>query len=214
MTITRAEQKERTRRAILDAALDLCADSSLAVLSLRQVAKEVGIVPTAFYRHFASIEELGLALVEESFETLRVLLRDVRRQSGSTADLTLIDDSIDVVISRVREQPQHFTFIARERVAGPPAVRAAVLHELDLVEQELAVDLGTIVPLEQWSPRDLRTLAALIVDVVVIRIEALITSPQPRSGDEALTAATARRQLRMLMVGALHWRDDLPPPPE
>ena len=48
-------------------------------LSLRQVAKEVGIVPTAFYRHFDSIEDLGLALVEESFASLREMLRDVRR---------------------------------------------------------------------------------------------------------------------------------------
>ena len=45
-------------RAILDAALELCEDSSLVALSLRQVAKQVGIVPTGFYRHFESIEDL------------------------------------------------------------------------------------------------------------------------------------------------------------
>ena len=60
---SRSDRKERTRRAILDAALALTEDVGLAGLSLRQVAKEVGIVPTAFYRHFASIAELGLALV-------------------------------------------------------------------------------------------------------------------------------------------------------
>ena len=36
-------------------------------------------MPTAFYRHFASLEELGLALVDESFASLRAMLRDVRR---------------------------------------------------------------------------------------------------------------------------------------
>ena len=61
MAQTRVEQKERTRRAILDAALTLSEDSALVALSLRQVAKEVGIVPTAFYRHFPSIEDLGMA---------------------------------------------------------------------------------------------------------------------------------------------------------
>ena len=34
------------------------------------------VVPTAFYRHFASMDELGLALVEESFRTLRTMLRE------------------------------------------------------------------------------------------------------------------------------------------
>ena len=64
MTQTRGERKERTRRAILDAALELSEEQTFAALSLRQVAREVGIVPTAFYRHFASLDDLGLALVE------------------------------------------------------------------------------------------------------------------------------------------------------
>ena len=72
------ERKERTRRAILDAALSLGEESSLGAVSLRQVAKEVGIVPTAFYRHFDSIEALGKALVDESFVSLRAMVRDVR----------------------------------------------------------------------------------------------------------------------------------------
>ena len=55
----------RTRQAILDSALELSADSGLASISLRPVARQVGIVPTGFYRHFDSIEELGLAILSE-----------------------------------------------------------------------------------------------------------------------------------------------------
>ena len=73
-TESRAARKERTRRAILDAALALAADSSLMAISLRQVAKQVGVVPTAFYRHFGSLELVGLALVDESFRSLREML--------------------------------------------------------------------------------------------------------------------------------------------
>src|ERR1041384_5200271 len=92
-TESRVERKERTRRAILDAALRLCEESSLIALSLRQVAKEVGIVPTAFYRHFDSIESLGLALVDESFVSLRAMLRDVRR--GAPAHADIVDRAVD-----------------------------------------------------------------------------------------------------------------------
>ena len=74
--MSRVARKERTRRAILDAALELSSESTMAALSLRQVAKEVGIVPTAFYRHFDSVEALGVALVAESFASLRSMLRD------------------------------------------------------------------------------------------------------------------------------------------
>ena len=99
---SRGERKERTRRLILDAALDLCEDSSLVALSLRQVAKEVGIVPTAFYRHFDSIEDLGLALVEESFVSLREMLKDVRRSDPTYR--TIIDSSVRVLAEHTAAQ--------------------------------------------------------------------------------------------------------------
>src|SRR5690606_22108465 len=50
--LSRAARKERTRQALLDAGLRLAADHTLAAVSLRHIAREVGIVPTAFYRHF------------------------------------------------------------------------------------------------------------------------------------------------------------------
>ena len=68
---SRQAQKERTRQAILAAALELSQTQGFAQISLRQVAGKPGIVPTAFYRHFESMDQLGLALVEQSFSTLR-----------------------------------------------------------------------------------------------------------------------------------------------
>lgn len=44
----RKEHKERTRQAILDAALDLVEEEGPAALSLRQLTDVVRIVPTAF----------------------------------------------------------------------------------------------------------------------------------------------------------------------
>src|SRR5439155_23497205 len=66
---TRQERKRRTRQALLDAALELLKEQSFSSLSLRQVTRAAGIVPTAFYRHFDDMEELGLALIDESFRT-------------------------------------------------------------------------------------------------------------------------------------------------
>jgi AcrR family transcriptional regulator len=200
MTETRGERKERTRRAILDAALELCEDSSLVALSLRRVAKRVGIVPTAFYRHFESIEALGLALVDESFVSLRAVLRDVR--SGDPA-FDVVDRSVDVLAEHVGTQRQHFTFIARERVAGPPAVRDAIRHQIALVERELATDLARLPGTDAWTAEDLRVLSGLIVTAMVATAEALIGAGD--SGRQQIEA-TARTQLRMVLIGALNWR--------
>ena len=78
VTDTRGERKERTRRAILDAALRLSGEQTLAALSLRQVAKEVGIVPTAFYRHFDSLDDLGPGAGRG---VLRLAARDAPRRT-------------------------------------------------------------------------------------------------------------------------------------
>ncbi|WP_432479527.1 TetR family transcriptional regulator [Nocardioides sp. GXQ0305] len=201
MTQTRGERKEQTRRAILDAALELSEDRTFAALSLRQVARRVGIVPTAFYRHFATLDDLGLALVEESFASLRAMLRAVRRDDPSFDQI--IDRSLDVLVEHVHAQRGHFAFIARERAAGPPVVREEIRHQIELFERELATDLARIPGTEPWSTEDLQVLADLIVTSVVATAEQVILA---RPGNEQRIVARARTQLRMVLVGALNWR--------
>jgi AcrR family transcriptional regulator len=197
---TRVERKERTRRAILDAALDLSREETLAAVSLRQVAKQVGIVPTAFYRHFASIDELGLALVDESFASLRAMLRDVRR--GGPDFRGIIDGSLDVLVEHVHARRDHFHFIARERAAGPLVVREAIAHQIELFERELAMDLARLPGTDQWSSEDLQVLSGLIVTQVVATAEQILAA---RPETEAEIVERARVQLRMVLVGALNW---------
>ncbi|CAN5363073.1 TetR family transcriptional regulator [soil metagenome] len=205
MTETRGERKERTRRAILDAALELCEDSSLVALSLRQVAKEVGIVPTAFYRHFDSIESLGLALVDESFVSLRAMLRDVRRDEGGVPTFTeIVDRSVSTLEQHVHDRRGHFLFIARERAAGPPAVRARIRHEIELCERELATDVARLPGTDRWSPEDLRVLSGLIVTAMVATAE-LFVGAGGRQDAEKQVAENARTQLLMVLIGALNW---------
>lgn len=201
MNDTRGERKERTRRAILDAALQLSSEQTLAALSLRQVAKTVGIVPTAFYRHFESLDDLGLALVEESFASLRAMLRDVRRDAPAFD--RIIDRSLDVLVEHVHSHRAHFGFIARERGAGPPLVREEIRHQIELFERELATDLARLPGTDTWSPDDLRVLANLIVTCVVATAEQIITA---RPDAEADIITRARTQLRMVLIGALNWR--------
>ena len=198
--VSRKARKERTRRSILDAALGLTEDTSLVAVSLRQVAKEVGIVPTAFYRHFDSVESLGLALVDESFVSLRELLRDVRTRAPEFADL--IDESMVVLVAHVRDHPAHYSFIARERMAGPVRVRDAIRHEIELITRELATDVALLPGTESFSPAHLHLLADLIVSFVVTTAERLVDDP---AAEDRILADT-RTQLRMLLVGALNWR--------
>ncbi|MEH3068746.1 MAG: TetR family transcriptional regulator [Aeromicrobium erythreum] len=188
---------------MLDAALTLTEQSSLSALSLRHVAREVGIAPTAFYRHFTSAEDLGLALVDESFSSLRRTLRDVRAAQPSVGGV--IGPSVEVLVDRVRADPEHFGFISRERVGGLPGVRAAIRHELDLFEAEIATDFARLPGAVHWSNDDLRTSANLIVVAMVAAVERLLQGPGTPAFEREVARTTAT-QLRMLSIGAIQWR--------
>ena len=198
---SRQQKKDRTRRAILDAALALLSDTSFSALSLRQLTKAVGIVPTAFYRHFATLDELGLALVDESFASLRTMLAEVRR--GDLDPDALIDDSVDVLVEHLAADLPHFRFIARERHGGVQMVRRAVRHELDQFERELARDLARMPALAAWGGNDLGVLAGLLVNLMVSVAGDFVSADDDRARERIVT--TLRHQTRMAVVGAAGW---------
>lgn len=75
--LTREEKKRQTRQAFYNAVLDLCMmGQAFSSISLRQVTREVGVVPTAFYRHFDDMEELGKSLVEDELGDALSTLRE------------------------------------------------------------------------------------------------------------------------------------------
>ncbi|MFL6145486.1 MAG: TetR family transcriptional regulator [Labedaea sp.] len=201
-TGTRQERKQRTRQALLDAALRLLADRSLASLSLREVARKVGIVPTAFYRHFASMDDLGVVLVEECMRSLRTTVRDARRQRTGEA----IRGTVAVLVRQVRASEPHFRFLVRERYGGVPAVRRAIAAELRLIATELAVDLGRLPDLTGCDGDDLRMAADLMVAAMLNIVLALLEVDPHHTEDEREVVVVAEKQLRLIALGLTRWR--------
>lgn len=202
--VTREERKARTHRALLDAALEISAEHGFGGTSLRAVTKAAGIVPTAFYRHYASMEALGETLVDESFTTLRQLMRAIR--SEGIAPTELIEGSVDLLARWVGTNEAHFQFIARERSGGSAAVRESVQRQLRMFVAELASDLLVFEPLRAWAERDRYLLAEMIVHQMVTTAERLIDDRDPR--EQVVTEAG--RQLRMVVTGLETWRSVAP----
>ncbi|MFN8544272.1 MAG: HTH-type transcriptional repressor FabR [Candidatus Binatia bacterium] len=201
----REERKQRTRQALLDAALDLLqGEHSFASLSLREVTRAAGIVPTAFYRHFDDMDELGLALVEKSFRTLRQLMRAAR--SAPLPTQQLIRRSVETFVTHVRANRRHFQFVARERAGGRSAVRGAIHAEIRLFVSELATDLGRFPALGQWRTEDLQMMAGLLVAAMVNGMLDILDLPASRPDDERELIHTLEKQLRLVVLGASQWK--------
>jgi AcrR family transcriptional regulator len=199
---SREERKEVTRRAIVAAALKLLDDRGFSGLSLREVTREAGIVPAAFYRHFESMESLGLVLIDESFRTMRDMLRGAR--TGKLDPNRVIESSVEIAVASVTERREHWRFIARERSSGVAVLRYAIRTEFRLLISELATDLARFPQLNAWSTEDLNVLASLFVNTMIVIADAIEDAQNTDALEEI--RRTAVKQLRMIVVGVKGWR--------
>lgn len=199
----RSERKLATRQVLLDSALRLMERQSLSSLGLREVTREAGIAPAAFYRHFADLDELGVELVRESLGSMHALIRDIRTPDAGTEDI--MRRTVDLVAAHVRGQRPHFRFLARERHGGVARVRAAIGAELDSFIDELVEDLAEQPESVGWNPSDLRVLARLYVNVIMLTAADLLDAATDDPAAEQRIIDEALTQLRIVSVGRLHW---------
>lgn len=137
MVGVRAQQKLKTRQALIEAAFNqLSAEHSFSNLSLREVAREAGIAPTSFYRHFKDMNELGLTMVDEAGLTLRQLMRQARQRIASGG--SVITTSVQTFMEFIDNQPNQFRLLLRERSGTSKAFRSAVAREIKHFTLELA----------------------------------------------------------------------------
>lgn len=200
----REEKKQQTRQALIEAALTLMHEGGgFSGLSLREVSRQAGLVPTGFYRHFPDMEALGLDIASEACLTLRRTMREVRlRAQGGAAVL----ESVQALVAFIREQPLYFEFLARERAGGPPALRHAIHAETRRFVADLAEDLSKWPAYHRFPGDDLTMLADLVVNTVIHLALDLLALPYEE--DEGELISRTAKQLRLIMLGAMSWQPE------
>ena len=191
----RAQQKEKTRRTLIEAAFSqLCANRSFSNLSLREVAREAGIAPTSFYRHFRDMEELGLTLVDEGGLTLRQLMRQARQRIAGGG--SVISTSVQTFMEFVENNPNIFRLLLRERSGTSAAFRQAVAREI----QHFIAELTDYLEATTQAPREeaYSQAEAMVTIVFSAGADALDMTPEEC---KALSERTIS-QLRMIAMGA------------
>ncbi|GGH95819.1 DNA-binding transcriptional regulator FabR [Pseudomonas fluvialis] len=205
MSSPRAEQKQQTRQALMEAALSLMhSGRGFGSLSLREVTRLAGVVPTAFYRHFSDMDELGLALVAEVGQTFRATLREVRRNEFELGGL--IEASTRIFLDAVQANHNQFLFLAREQYGGSQAVRQALGELRQLITDDLAADLRLMNRLPQLDDAALGVLSDLVVKTVFATLPELIDPPAANLPPHLQPEAKITQQLRFIMIGGKHWQ--------
>ena len=201
---TRSSDNARTRRALLDAALELLADRSLDNVGIREVTRTAGVTPAAFYRHFDRMDDLGVVLVDEAFATLRQLMRDARDDVVAADDIA--QRSVGVLVRHIHDHRPHYRFLVREQYSALPEVRTRIRTEIRLFSTELATDLARLPIVNGWPVRDLVMLADLIVDLMVRTAQRILEAVEETPEREPILIEDTVRQLRYLTLAATVWQ--------
>lgn len=182
----------------MDGALALLsAERGFGSLSLREVAREAGIAPTSFYRHFAELDELGLALVDEGGMALRQLMRQARKRVAR--DGSAISTSLDTFMEYLDNNPNLLRLMLRESTGVSKSFRTAIKAEIDHFVAELEADLRRIAEERNRPLFESRLVAEAMVTLVF------------NQGAEALDASNNRKEilkdklkteLRIILVGS------------
>jgi AcrR family transcriptional regulator len=201
----RQAQKQQTRQSLLDAGLRLLEHQNLSSLGLRELTREVGVSPAAFYRHFPGMADLGVALVGEALGSLHAVIRAVMAEGAGSDEL--IDRTVAITAAYVAEHRPHIRFIARERHGGVAAVREAIAAELNRFADEVAAGLAAQPVSAGWPADDLRVLAELYVDHMVMTAAAFLEAPPDDRAARDRIVHAARLRMRIIRIGRLHWLD-------
>ncbi|KOV95376.1 TetR family transcriptional regulator [Streptomyces sp. NRRL B-3648] len=201
----RQAQKQKTRQAFLDAALALLEEQSLSSMGLREVTRAVGVAPTAFYRHFRSTADLGVALVDEALGSLHPMVRTTVSTTGDSEER--ITRAVELIARHVEAYPAHVRFIARERHGGVQPVREAIRAQLVRFAEEVKAELAKDPEAAGWSDDDLLMLAHLYVDQMLITASLFLETPEASQEERERVTQLATRQLRLISIGRSHWRD-------
>ncbi len=218
--ITREQKKQQTRQAFFDAVLDLClTGQSFSSISLRQVTREVGVVPTAFYRHFDDMESLGKALVEDELGTALATLREHMHLGRKRSFERQIATSVQLFFKAVDTQPHYWQFIASERFGGSESVRKAISEQINLFATIMGEDLALQPAFSHMSDYDCKLLAEIgvnlsfswIIDWLELSFDAEHVEKDQKAELEKQKLELLHRctrQTQMLFYGAYNWQSN------
>ncbi|KGT48645.1 MULTISPECIES: HTH-type transcriptional repressor FabR [Acinetobacter] len=189
-----------TKEELFQAALNLIGpQKSIASLSLREVAREAGIAPNSFYRHFKDIDELAIELIDRAGLVLRKILNESRLKASKQN--SIIRSSVEVFIAQLDADEGNLSLLLREGYTGSQSYKQAVERQLQYFQQELQEDL---VRLEKVNKSRLLypDIAAKAITQLVFNMGAKVIDMPPDQRKEI--AEQTMIMIRMILEGARH----------
>ncbi|GLX01248.1 TetR family transcriptional regulator [Microtetraspora sp. NBRC 16547] len=143
----RERKKQKTRIALIDAALDLFLSQGYDITTIDQIAAAVDVSPRTFFRYFASKEEVALSLCRDGQE---IFQSELAARPAEETPYQAVSQAIRAMLTALREgdpdEARRFDKARRlvECTSSLSAVQMCLIMESErLLTEEVARRRGT-----------------------------------------------------------------------
>jgi AcrR family transcriptional regulator len=147
-TSQRAQQREETRRSLLQAGLRVVSDRGFAAATTADIARETGKAHGTVFLHFPTREALVGEIVEEIGRTLSARLAQIPDDCATTARF------LDAHLAALADQEALYARLLSEAAILPPAARARLF----------ALQAGVVWRMNKVLSRDMAEGRARVLD--------------------------------------------------
>jgi AcrR family transcriptional regulator len=207
----REDRKQQSHQALLDATLALSSQGrTFSTISLREVTHAVGLVPTAFYRHFQDMNQLGLELLDQ----VAIHLKGILNQLGQAylyQPNTRTQTGIELFFQAVDFHPEPWIFFVAERWGGSEVLRSGIEREIHFLAEDVMHELVKMQSTRHiQASQDLQALAQMLIELSLnwamgwIHIQHQ-ADPELRRAQSNAFKTQSMLQMQLLLHGVLHW---------
>ena len=166
-------------------------------------------MPTAFYRHFQDMDELGKELVDQVSLYLKNVLHQLGKGLAHVEAKT--KTSVDLFFDAVDNSQQQWIFLISERWGGSEVVRRAIALEIDFLNDDLANDLKKFEVIKNFqNQNDLKAITNILINLCFTWAMSWMSLSRQYSGIELelqkmVLKKQAVTQIQLIFKGINHW---------
>ncbi|MDX5299170.1 MAG: TetR family transcriptional regulator [Gammaproteobacteria bacterium] len=184
---------------LIEAALRLAARKrSFSAIGLRELAREAGLNPNTFYRHFADLDGLALFILEYIADSLRQRVRSVRLTAHNHEQA--IRETVGLAFDYAAANPEAMTVAVREIHGASPVLRSALRRLLNRVAQDMYEDVMSRGLAPGLREESIAEISRVVIWHMFFRALDYLEYPEQRA---AIVAETERFIWRQFAAGVM-----------
>lgn len=208
------------KKLLIRAALKLALQTrSISALGVREIGRKAGLNPNTFYRHFSTLDDLGIAIIQDISAELRPKMHEIRTEAVkavlANADyaqhyddpeqlaitqLKLISRyKVDAFFDYVADNPEVFVIGISELHGASPVLRQALENILCEFSKDLSDDFKSLDLMPKVDDETINHTSRLIINTLFFLSADFIEYPAERD----IIRQRARLSIVSLGIGAV-----------